>query len=157
MVFNLGSAPGEVRAELLELIPQQKPFRFVDELHTVTANGARGSYRFRNDESFYAGHFPGNPVTPGVILVETMAQIGLVPLALYLARLQNQGQAGERVTLFTEADVEYSAMVLPGQQVTVESAKIYFRRGKLKCDVAMVLDDGQVAVRGALAGIGVTQ
>lgn len=152
---DIAAATPAERAELLALIPQQKPFRFVDELHMVTADGAQGSYRFRKNEYFYAGHFPGNPVTPGVVLIETMAQIGLVPLAIYLSRLA--GHSEKRVTLFTEADVEFSAMVRPDEEVTVKSQKLYYRRGKLKCDVGLYLANGELAVRGTLAGIGVPE
>ena len=149
------AAGASVRAEILALVPQQKPFRFIDEILELTPDGVRGTYRFREDESFYAGHFPGNPVTPGVILTECMAQIGLVPLALYLARLESGDAGGEHVTLFTEAEVEFSALVRPGDLVTVESKRQYFRRGKLKCDVELHLSNGDLAAAGVLAGIGV--
>lgn len=151
MISNLANAG--LRAEILALVPQQSPFRFIDELLELGPEGALGTYRFRDDESFYAGHFPGNAVTPGVILTECMAQIGLVTLALYLARLD--GRDDEQVTLFTEAETEFSALVLPGDRVTVRSERIYFRRGKLKCRVEMHLDNGDLAAAGVLAGIGV--
>ena len=47
-----------------------------------------GAYRFREDEFFYRGHFPGRPITPGVILIETMAQIGVVAFGMYLLACQ---------------------------------------------------------------------
>ncbi|MDQ3230519.1 MAG: hypothetical protein M3Q07_01770, partial [Pseudobdellovibrionaceae bacterium] len=64
-------------SRILALVPQQKPFRFVDRIIEVDEQRIVGQYQFREDEWFYRGHFPGNPVTPGVILVECMAQIGL--------------------------------------------------------------------------------
>ncbi len=70
--------------EVLELLPQKRPFRFVDRLIRLDENGAVGEYTFRDDESFYPGHFPGNPVTPGVILTEAMCQTGIVALGIYL-------------------------------------------------------------------------
>jgi 3-hydroxyacyl-[acyl-carrier-protein] dehydratase len=70
--------------EVLELVPQRHPFRFIDELVSIDRDTAVGRYRFREDEYFYAGHFPGNPVTPGVILIETMCQIALVAHGVYL-------------------------------------------------------------------------
>ncbi|MDZ7846076.1 MAG: hypothetical protein U5L96_04560 [Owenweeksia sp.] len=56
----------------------------MDDIDAVDENGISGHYRFKEDEFFYAGHFVGNPVTPGVILIECMAQIGLVSLGFFL-------------------------------------------------------------------------
>ncbi|MEO1575848.1 MAG: beta-hydroxyacyl-ACP dehydratase, partial [Pseudomonadota bacterium] len=57
--------------ELLQAVPQQAPFRFIDTIVEVDDDHIVGRYTFRPDEFFYAGHFPGQPVTPGVILIET--------------------------------------------------------------------------------------
>jgi 3-hydroxyacyl-[acyl-carrier-protein] dehydratase len=66
--------------QILAALPYSKPFLFVDELVSLSPNQAVGHYTYRPDEFFYAGHFVGKPVTPGVILLETMAQIGGVAL-----------------------------------------------------------------------------
>ena len=63
---------------ILDSIPQQEPFRFIDEILELSEDHILAAYRFREDADFYRGHFPGNPVTPGVILIETMAQSGVV-------------------------------------------------------------------------------
>lgn len=157
-------ADPETRTRILARIPQQAPFRFVDTLTELTADVASGSYRFRNDEFFYAGHFPGEPVTPGVILIETMAQISLVPLAIYLAEQDAAKEAGmssgaeeQRILpLFAEADqVEFQARVLPGQRVIVRGERIYYRRQKLKCRVEMTFEDGTPVACAMLAGVAV--
>ncbi len=69
---------------IVELLPYDHPFLFVDELTAINENGSEGHYTFREDEYFYRGHFKDRPVTPGVILTECMAQIGLVCLGIYL-------------------------------------------------------------------------
>ena len=70
-------------ARLLELLPQQEPFRFVDEILEVDADHIVARYTFRRDADFYRGHFPGNPITPGVLLIEAMAQTGVVALGIH--------------------------------------------------------------------------
>jgi len=146
-------ASPEMIAKVLSLVPQQFPFRFVDEIVELTDSKVIGKYRFREDEYFYKGHFPGWPVTPGVVLVECMAQITVVSLGIYLHLLD--GGDMNKLTLFTETNVDFGAVVLPGQTVTVYGEKIYFRKGKLKSQAKMVLEDGTVAVEGTLAGMGV--
>ena len=64
--------------EIIAKPPYQDPFLFVDEILEVDENGITGSYTYDAGHDFYKGHFKNNPVTPGVILTETMAQIGVV-------------------------------------------------------------------------------
>jgi 3-hydroxyacyl-[acyl-carrier-protein] dehydratase len=73
-------------AEILKKLPYSYPFLFVDELLSVDENGAVGTFIFNENLDFYKGHFKNNPVTPGVILTECMAQIGLVCLGIYLIK-----------------------------------------------------------------------
>lgn len=145
----------DLKKEILERIPQQAPFRFVDDLIDMSENHVVGKYTFKEDEYFYAGHFPGNPVTPGVILIETMAQIGLVALGIYLNKLD--GEKENFITLFAETEVEFSLPVMPGDTVIVRSEKLFYRRKKLKARVEMTLENGDVVARGELSGVGVKQ
>lgn len=69
---------------IISQLPYSEPFLFVDELLHVDENGATGTYTFKKNLDFYKGHFKDNPVTPGVILTETMAQIGMVCLGIFL-------------------------------------------------------------------------
>jgi len=69
---------------ILSKLPYSKPFLFVDKILEVDGNSITGEFTFSPDLDFYKGHFEGNPVTPGVILTECMAQIGVVCLGIYL-------------------------------------------------------------------------
>ena len=147
---------GLTPAEVLGMIPQKPPFRFIDEILELDDDHVVANYRFREDEYFYRGHFPGNPITPGVVLIETMAQAGVVALGIYLqAKSKNSSNVQQMLTLFTEAEAEFQGVVRPGQTVTVHARKVFFRRGKLRVEATMHTDDGRIACSGVLAGIGV--
>jgi 3-hydroxyacyl-[acyl-carrier-protein] dehydratase len=145
--------------KVLKAVPQQAPFRFIDDILEMDERHITGQYRFREDEYFYRGHFPGRPVTPGVILIETMAQTGVVAFGLYLTLLQNDGSAEKMkglITLFTLAEnVEFAGMVAPGETVIIRGEKIYFRRGSLKTSIVMTRENGVVVCSGVLAGMGI--
>lgn len=145
-------------AEVLERLPQQEPFRFLDEILELDHEHIVGRYTFRPEADFYRGHFPGNPLTPGVILVETMAQTGVVALGIYLAQSELSREEMEKlVTVFTDANVEFLGSVYPGDRVTTVAKKVFFRRRKLRSEVEMRLDDGTVVCAGTLSGMGVVQ
>jgi 3-hydroxyacyl-[acyl-carrier-protein] dehydratase len=142
--------------EVLRAIPQQPPFRFVDRILEVDSEHIVGAYTFKPDEFFYRGHFPGDPVTPGVILIEAMAQTGVVALGLYLtARSLPADELSQWTTLFTECQMEFHLPVPPGENVTMRGTKMFFRRMKLKSQVELMLSDGRIAAEGTLAGVGV--
>lgn len=146
-------APENVRRAILSQLPQKPPFLFIDEITELSTEHIVARRKFRLDEDFYRGHFPGDPVTPGVILLEAMAQAGLVALGLYLAS-QSPKQATLR-TLFTESNVEFHAIVPPEHTVIMRGEKIMWRMGKLRSRVSMHLEDGTLAAGGIVAGQGV--
>jgi 3-hydroxyacyl-[acyl-carrier-protein] dehydratase len=135
---------------ILASLPYSKPFLFADGLNRIDENGAEGYYTFTEDHDFFKGHFKGNPVVPGVILTETMAQIGLVCLGIFLL---NDEINKPNVIALTSTDIEFILPVFPNQKVTVISEKIYFRFGKLKCRVKMLNDEGKLVCEGIIAGM----
>lgn len=141
--------------QVLEILPQQDPFRFVDEILEIDDDHIVGTYRFRPEADFYRGHFPGNPVTPGVILIESIAQVAIVALGIYLVAMENVAETAKLMTLFTDANVEFGGMVKPGERVTITAEKVFFRRRKLRSRAEMKLDDGTVVCSGTVSGMGV--
>jgi 3-hydroxyacyl-[acyl-carrier-protein] dehydratase len=140
--------------ELLSLIPHTSPFRFVDRILEVDDDHIVGQYRFREDEYFYLSHFPGSPITPGVILVEAMAQIGVVAFGLFLAGKSEGFDPKKTRVLLTEVDCDFTGIVRPREKVTVRAQKIYFRRSKLKVAAEMSLETGTEVCSGMIAGVG---
>ena len=138
-------------SEIIKLLPYTKPFLFVDELISITENGVKGTYTFPKDSYFYEGHFKNNPVTPGVILTETMAQIGLVCLGIYL--LKDEIKNEQPKIALTSTQIDFFIPVLPGEKVTVVSEKKVFRFQKLKCNVQLFNEKEALVARGEISGM----
>jgi 3-hydroxyacyl-[acyl-carrier-protein] dehydratase len=143
--------------EILNYLPYKSSFLFVDNITSLSDEGVTGDYTLKSDAFFYEDHFPGNPVTPGVIITEIMAQIGLVVLGIHLM-VSGTPQAGAVMDegsfpLLTSTNVEFYKMVLPEEKVTVTSKKQYFRFGKLKCQVEMHNANAELVAKGIFSGI----
>ncbi len=105
-----------------DLIPHRPPFLFVDEIVSETADSLTAKRAWRVEENFYKGHYPGAPITPGVLLCEAVFQTG----ALYMARQAQAAGAkpGEGVPLMAKiSDVRFRNPVYPGDQIVIEVKK----------------------------------
>ncbi|WP_281846333.1 3-hydroxyacyl-ACP dehydratase FabZ family protein [Olleya namhaensis] len=140
------------KEKIILLLPYQEPFLFVDELNTISNEGVTGSYTFKKDEYFYKGHFKDNPITPGVILTECMAQIGVVCLGIYMLKDEISIENKPQIAL-TSSQVDFFLPVFPGETVTVVSEKEVFRFNKLKCKVKMFNQKNELVCRGQISGM----
>ncbi len=136
--------------EIISKLPYSKPFLFVDELLHVDQNGVEGTYTFDENLDFYKGHFNNNPVTPGVMLTEVMAQIGVVCFGIYF--INEKFNKNTSIAL-TSIEIDFLKPVFPNEKVTVISEKVYFRFGKLKCKVVMKNEKGEIVCSGVIAGM----
>jgi len=144
------------KEQIIKYLPYQPPFLFVDELTEISENGVTGNYTFRENHFFYKGHFKENPITPGVILIETMAQIGVVCLGIFLLKRDISSEKKPQIA-FTSNQVDFFLPVLPNQKVTVISEKEYFRFNKLKCKVKIVNSNNELVCRGTISGMIITE
>lgn len=123
---------------VLALLPQQEPFRFVDEILEVDDDHIVARYTFRPDADFYRGHFPGNPITPGVLLIEAMAQTAGA-IALNARARERPGS----VFFVTIDKAKFRRPVQPGDRVELHMTKTAQRRD-------IVWYSGRALVDGAL-------
>lgn len=122
-------------AEIEKLLPHRAPFLFVDEIIEADSEHVVAEKTFTKDEFFFRGHFPEYPVVPGVILVETMAQMGG-------AGLRKTGVIGDGALFFlgTVDKVKFRRQVRPGDKVRCEinnlrvSSKMIKQAGKAFVD-----------------------
>lgn len=104
--------------EVEKLIPHRPPFLFVDEIISHVGETLTARRTWRAEEEFYKGHYPGAPITPGVLLSEAVFQTGALLMAKLMA---GAGGARNGVPLLSKVtDVRFRLPVYPGDTVTIE-------------------------------------
>lgn len=127
------------RQTILDSLPHRPPFLFVDEIRQWTDEKIVTSYRFKEDEFFFQGHYPDRPIVPGVILCESAMQAG----AIFLSRLFHEENFAAQTAAQTAAqdadsefrpprkkvpvvgrleDVRFKKIVVPGEEILCEAA-----------------------------------
>jgi 3-hydroxyacyl-[acyl-carrier-protein] dehydratase len=142
-----------LKNKLISQLPYQDPFLFVDTIENVSEDFIKGSYTFKASSWFYKGHFKDHPITPGVILTECAAQIGLASLGLFILSQDKNSDLGKIRLAMTSTNIEFLKPVLPDEKVIIEAEKIYFRFNKLKSLVKMFNINGDLILRGDIAGV----
>lgn len=104
--------------KITDLIPHRPPFLFIDEVVEHSEDALTARRVWRAEEDFYNGHYPGSPITPGVLLCEAVFQAGAAYLAL---QAQAAGASpGEGVPLLAKiSDVRFRNPVFPGDEVLI--------------------------------------
>ena len=137
-------APPLGRREIEEILPHRDPFLLLDEV-TELEPGVRvvARKRVREDEWYLAGHFPGRPIMPGVLMVEAMAQTGAV------AVLSDGANRGKLALFAGIDDVRFRRIVEPGDELEL-TCELERMRGPVGRGKATATVGGELAVRGTL-------
>lgn len=130
--------------EIQEIIPHRHPFLLIDRIDELEPNVRAVGYKsVTYNEPFFAGHFPQEPVMPGVLIVEALAQTGAVAI---LSVEENRG----KTAYFAAMDhVKFKRKVVPGDQLRLE-CQIIRQKGPMGIGSAVATVDGQVAVSAEL-------
>lgn len=125
----------DLSQKIISKLPYGDGFRFVDEITFVDENRIVGNYTFRADAPYYKWHFKHKPVTPGVLLIECMGQIGMASHIVFMEKLYETTLNVNPIML--NMDVSFLKELMPEERLEVESHKIYYRGGVLKSRICL--------------------
>ena len=132
------------KEEIKKIIPQREPFLMIDEVEEFVPGESAIAYKNVDESEWYfKGHFPGNPILPGVLICESLAQTGAIAI---LSMEENKGKNA----LFGGIDkMRFKKQVIPGDRLKLE-VKIIKRKGPIGIGEAIATVDGKVVAKGEL-------
>ena len=131
--------------DIRQVLPHRYPFLLVDRFESLDGDRFVCLKNVTSNEPFFVGHFPGEPVMPGVLIIEALAQAAAVGLAA------REGSVGSNVGYLAAVDgARFRRKVVPGDQVRLEGDIKTFRRGLCKVD-AWAEVDGERAAEASLS------
>jgi beta-hydroxyacyl-ACP dehydratase FabZ len=140
--------------DIVKYLPHRYPFLFVDRIIELEPEKkAVGIKNVSANEPFFEGHFPGNPIMPGVLIIEAMAQVGGVMARFSMAEQQEQEDSG--VVFFMSIDkAKFRKPVVPGDQIRFElvplrtGSRVWKMAGKASVEGVLVAEAELVATIG---------
>ena len=132
------------KEKIKSIIPQREPFLMIDEIEEYIPGESAICYKdVKEEEWYFKGHFPGNPIMPGVLITESLAQAGAIAI---LSMKENKGKNA----LFGGIDkMKFKKMVVPGDKLKLE-VKIIKRKGPIGIGEAIATVDGKIVAKGEL-------
>ncbi|MDP3696880.1 MAG: 3-hydroxyacyl-ACP dehydratase FabZ [Candidatus Taylorbacteria bacterium] len=144
MVENL------LNKDIRDLIPHREPFIFIDKVLSVESGCIIASKYIKKDEEYFKGHFPGQPIVPGVLIIESMAQTSGIACALYLNKQKSHSSKNSELYFLSRiSDVKFKRAVLPGDTLVIKSNVLQYFDPLFKVQVSCEVN-GEVVVEGEL-------
>jgi len=144
----------EVNVDPREILPHRPPFLFLDDIEVLELERGRARYRYKPDEFFFVGHFPDEPVVPGVIQIETMAQL-VVAMGLHAARTLRLDVDNIFFTMATGC--MFHRTLRPGDEVVVTAEREWLRLKSIQARAALHdARSGDLVAEAVLRGSGRT-
>ena len=132
------------KEQIKEIIPQREPFLMIDEVEQYIPGESCTAYKnIKEEEYYFKGHFPGNPIMPGVLMVEALAQTGAVAI------LSMEENKGKNALFGGINNLKFKKQVIPGDRLKLE-VKIIKKKGPIGIGEAIAKKKKKIAVKGEL-------